>query len=76
MPRTIQVHQVDAFTRIKFTGNPAGVVLEADALTDAEMLAIDPTPGFFVHSQIALISVARTGERTMTREADLAATDR
>jgi PhzF family phenazine biosynthesis protein len=40
MPRTIQVHQVDAFTRIKFTGNPAGVVLEADALTDAEMLAI------------------------------------
>ena len=40
MPRTIHVHQVDAFTRIKFTGNPAGVVLEADALTDAEMLAI------------------------------------
>jgi len=40
MPRTIQVHQVDAFTRIKFTGNPAGVVLEADTLTDAEMLAI------------------------------------
>jgi PhzF family phenazine biosynthesis protein len=40
MPRTIQVHQVDAFTRIKFTGNPAGVVLDADALTDAEMLAI------------------------------------
>ena len=42
----------------------------------AEMLAIDPTPGFFVHSQIARISVARTGERTMMREADLAATDR
>ena len=40
------------------------------------MLAIDPTPGFFVHSQIARISVARTGERTMMREADLAATDR
>jgi PhzF family phenazine biosynthesis protein len=40
MPRTIHVHQVDAFTRIKFTGNPAGVVLEADTLTDAEMLAI------------------------------------
>lgn len=40
MPRTIQVHQVDAFTRVKFTGNPAGVVLDADALTDAEMLAI------------------------------------
>jgi hypothetical protein len=40
------------------------------------MLAIDPTPGFFVHSQIARISVARTGERTMMREADLAAMDR
>jgi PhzF family phenazine biosynthesis protein len=40
MPRTIHVHQVDAFTRVKFTGNPAGVVLDADSLTDAEMLAI------------------------------------
>ncbi|HEY1900375.1 MAG TPA: PhzF family phenazine biosynthesis isomerase [Steroidobacteraceae bacterium] len=40
MSRTIQVHQVDAFTRVKFTGNPAGVVLEADALSDSEMLAI------------------------------------
>jgi PhzF family phenazine biosynthesis protein len=40
MPRTIQVHQVDAFTRVKFTGNPAGVVLDADKLSDAEMLAI------------------------------------
>ncbi len=40
MPRTIQVHQVDAFTRIQFTGNPAGVVLEADVLSDGEMLAI------------------------------------
>ena len=40
MPRTIQVHQIDAFTRVKFTGNPAGVVLDADALTDSEMLAI------------------------------------
>ncbi len=40
MPRTIHVHQIDAFTRIKFTGNPAGVVLDADALSDAEMLAI------------------------------------
>jgi PhzF family phenazine biosynthesis protein len=40
MPRTIHVHQIDAFTRVKFTGNPAGVVLDADALTDPEMLAI------------------------------------
>lgn len=40
MPRVVQVHQVDAFTRVKFTGNPAGVVLNADSLGDAEMLAI------------------------------------
>jgi PhzF family phenazine biosynthesis protein len=40
MTRKIQVHQVDAFTRKPFTGNPAGVVLNADQLDDAEMLAI------------------------------------
>ena len=38
--RKIQVHQVDAFTRERFTGNPAGVVLNADGLTEAQMLAI------------------------------------
>ncbi len=38
--RKIQVHQIDAFTRTPFTGNPAGVVLNADSLDDAEMLAI------------------------------------
>ena len=36
----IQVHQVDAFTRERFTGNPAGVVLNADGLGEAQMLAI------------------------------------
>jgi PhzF family phenazine biosynthesis protein len=40
MTRKIQVHQIDAFTRTPFTGNPAGVVLNADSLDDAEMLAI------------------------------------
>jgi PhzF family phenazine biosynthesis protein len=40
MTRKLQVHQVDAFTRERFTGNPAGVVLNADGLTDAQMLAI------------------------------------
>lgn len=40
MPRNIEIHQVDAFTRTRFTGNPAGVVLNADGLADAEMLAI------------------------------------
>lgn len=40
MTRKVQVHQVDAFTRERFTGNPAGVVLGADVLTEGEMLAI------------------------------------
>lgn len=40
MTRKIQIHQIDAFTRTPFTGNPAGVVLSADTLSDAEMLAI------------------------------------
>src|SRR6201987_1244177 len=40
MTRKVQVHQVDAFTREPFTGNPTGVVLNADALTEARMLAI------------------------------------
>ncbi|MGB8328151.1 MAG: PhzF family phenazine biosynthesis isomerase [Steroidobacteraceae bacterium] len=40
MSRTLHVFQVDAFTRRQFTGNPAGVVLAADAVADDEMLAI------------------------------------
>jgi PhzF family phenazine biosynthesis protein len=34
------LYQIDSFTLVPFTGNPAGVVLEADGLTDVEMLAI------------------------------------
>ncbi|WP_418960507.1 PhzF family phenazine biosynthesis isomerase [Streptomyces tritici] len=34
------LYQVDAFTRTPFSGNPAGVVLTADGLTDAQMLAV------------------------------------
>lgn len=40
MGRTVRVFQVDAFTRTLFTGNPAGVVLDAECLSDEEMLAI------------------------------------
>lgn len=40
MSRRIRIFQVDAFTTDRFTGNPAGVVLDADSLADAEMLAI------------------------------------
>jgi len=40
MARELAIHQVDAFTDTRFTGNPAGVVLGADALDDSTMLAI------------------------------------
>ncbi|WP_230534335.1 PhzF family isomerase [Microvirga roseola] len=35
-----QVYQVDAFTQAPFEGNPAGVVLAADGLSEAQMQAI------------------------------------
>ncbi len=37
---TVRIFQVDAFTDRPFTGNPAGVVLDADGLDDAQMQAI------------------------------------
>jgi len=40
MSRPYRVFQVDAFTRQRFAGNPAGVVLDADGLSEAQMLAI------------------------------------
>ena len=38
--RRVRVFQVDAFTNQRFAGNPAGVVLDADCLSPAEMQAI------------------------------------
>jgi PhzF family phenazine biosynthesis protein len=38
--RKYDVYQVDSFTSQPFTGNPAGVVLSADGLTEREMLSI------------------------------------
>ena len=40
MSRTVRVHQIDAFTLTRLTGNPAGVVLDADSLSEGEMQAI------------------------------------
>ena len=40
MGRTLRIFQVDAFTREPFTGNPAGVVLDAEGLDAAQMQAI------------------------------------
>lgn len=34
------LYQIDVFTRTPFTGNPAGVVLDAERMTERQMLAI------------------------------------
>lgn len=38
--KTIDLHQVDVFTNTLFGGNPAGVVTNADELSDKEMICI------------------------------------
>ena len=38
--KSLEVHQVDSFTDEPFSGNPAGVVLEADKLSDVMMKII------------------------------------
>ena len=38
--KTFRIYQVDAFTRKRFAGNPAGVVVNADGLTDSQMQEI------------------------------------
>lgn len=38
--KTYRIYQVDAFTREPLTGNPAGVVANADGLTEQQMQAI------------------------------------
>jgi PhzF family phenazine biosynthesis protein len=40
MDKIYRIYQVDSFTKVKLTGNPAGVVLNADGLTDAAMQSI------------------------------------
>jgi PhzF family phenazine biosynthesis protein len=38
--RKYNLYQIDSFTKEKFTGNPAGVIINADGLTDCEMQKI------------------------------------
>lgn len=40
MTRAVEIRQVDAFTVRPFAGNPAGVVLDADGLSDEQMQRI------------------------------------
>lgn len=40
MTRKYNLYQIDSFTKEKFTGNPAGVITNADGLTEQEMQKI------------------------------------
>jgi PhzF family phenazine biosynthesis protein len=51
----LRIFQVDAFTRTRFTGNPATVVLDADGLDDATLAAIARE---FAHAEVAFVSAA------------------
>ena len=38
--KTYNIYQVDSFTKNRFCGNPAGVVLNADGLSEEQMQQI------------------------------------
>lgn len=40
MNKTFRLYQVDSFTKEKFTGNPAGVITNADSLSELQMQKI------------------------------------
>jgi PhzF family phenazine biosynthesis protein len=51
----LRIFQVDAFTRTRFTGNPATVILDADGCDDATLTAIARE---FAHAEVAFVSAA------------------
>ncbi len=51
----MRIFQVDAFTRTRFTGNPATVVLDADGHDDAALACIARE---FAHAEVAFVCAA------------------
>jgi PhzF family phenazine biosynthesis protein len=51
----LRIFQVDTFTATRFTGNPALVILDADGLNEATMLAVARE---FSHAETAFVSAA------------------
>ena len=51
----MRIFQVDAFTRTRFTGNPATVVLDADGQSDATLMSIARE---FSHAEVAFVFAA------------------
>jgi PhzF family phenazine biosynthesis protein len=56
---SLRIFQVDAFTRTRFTGNPAAVVLDADGQTEATLMSIARE---FAQSEVAFVSAATAGD--------------
>ncbi|WP_420932933.1 PhzF family phenazine biosynthesis protein [Alteromonas sp. A081] len=79
--KTIEVHLVNAFTAFDRGGNPAGVVLNADSLSDEEKLKVAQAVGYsetaFVskdeYADVALSFFTVTGEVDFCGHATLAA---
>jgi PhzF family phenazine biosynthesis protein len=55
----LRIFQVDAFTRIRFTGNPATVILDADGQSDASLSLIARE---FSHAETAFVSAATAAD--------------
>ena len=55
----MRIFQVDAFTRTRFTGNPAAVVLDADGQTDATLMSIARE---FTQAEMTFVSAATAGD--------------
>jgi PhzF family phenazine biosynthesis protein len=51
----LRIFQVDAFTRTRFTGNPATVILDADGQSDATLMSIARE---FAHAEVAFVFAA------------------
>jgi len=51
----MRIFQVDAFTRTRFTGNPATVVLDADGQSDATLMSVARE---FSHAEVAFVLAA------------------
>jgi PhzF family phenazine biosynthesis protein len=55
----LRIFQVDTFTSTRFTGNPALVVLDADGLNEATLLAVARE---FSHAEVAFVFAANAAD--------------
>jgi PhzF family phenazine biosynthesis protein len=58
----LRIFQVDAFTRVRFTGNPATVILDADGQSDDTLAAIARE---FAHAEVAFVCAATAADHDL-----------